>query len=161
VSDRSCSECGGGLGSRRRDWSSPAFVVEGIVVITTVRARRGGGRALVRNNFGVTAFGAGGVLVSVSRASMMKRRGGAGGVFLGASGRGMSESVAVGTLDVAVSLVFFSTLRRFEKRKRVGRRMTTLSGLTETTNKVCSLESLAGRSLLKYLAVPIVTSFTL
>jgi len=31
-----------GLASSRGDWSSPAFLVEGIVVVTTVGAVRGG-----------------------------------------------------------------------------------------------------------------------
>jgi len=35
---------------------------------------------------------------------MMKRTKGAGGVFLGASGMGVSESVAVGALGIAVGL---------------------------------------------------------
>lgn len=35
----------GGLGSRRQNWSSPAVFVEGIGVITTVGALRGGGGA--------------------------------------------------------------------------------------------------------------------
>jgi len=40
----------------------------------------------------------------------------------------------------------------------VGRRMGTSSGLTETITEVACLESLAVRSLLRYLAEPIVTS---
>jgi len=49
---------------------------------------------------------------------MMKRAIGAGGVFLGASGIGVSESVAVGALGVAVgqsSLFDFETPREEEK----------------------------------------------
>jgi len=41
---------------------------------------------------------------------MMKRTVGACGVFLGAEGRGVSKSVAVGTLGVAVSLRRFLDL---------------------------------------------------
>jgi len=41
---------------------------------------------------------------------MMKGTVGAGGVFLGASGKGVSESVTVGTLGVAVSLHRFFNL---------------------------------------------------
>ena len=41
---------------------------------------------------------------------MMKRRIGAGGVLLGASGIGVSESVAVGALGVTVSLGRFLDL---------------------------------------------------
>ena len=55
----------------------------------------------------------------------------------------------------------FSTLRRLEKRNRVGVRMGTSSGSTETTTEVACLERLAARSLLRYLAAPIVTAFTL
>jgi len=40
----------------------------------------------------------------------MKRTVGAGGVFLGALGRGVSESVAVGALGVVVSLRHFLDL---------------------------------------------------
>jgi len=46
-------------------------------------------------------------------------------------------------------------------RKRAGRRMGTSSGLTEMTTEVACVESLAARSLLRYLAVPIVTTFAL
>jgi len=49
---------------------------------------------------------------------MMKRTKGAGGVFLGASGIGVSDSVAVGTLRVAVgllSLLDFETPREEEE----------------------------------------------
>jgi len=43
-------------------------------------------------------------------------------VFLGASGMGVSETVAVEELSVAVSLHRFSTLSLIEKRKRAGKR---------------------------------------
>ena len=89
---------------RRRDWSSPAFRRKGILFITTVGALGGGGGTAAGDGLGIAALGAGGVLASRSRASMMNRTVGAGGVFLGASGRGVSESVAVGALGVAVSL---------------------------------------------------------
>jgi len=49
---------------------------------------------------------------------MMKRTKGAGGVFLGASGIGVSESVAVGALGVAVgsrSVLDFETPREEEE----------------------------------------------
>jgi len=39
--------------------------------------------------------------------------------------------------------------------------MGTSSGLTETTTEVACLDSLAARSLLRYLAAPIVTAFAL
>jgi len=101
------------LALRRQDWSSHAFFVEGIVVIITVGAVRGRCGKPVRNGFGVTTLGAGEALPSVSRASMMKRTVGAGGMFLGASGRGVSKLVAVGTLGVAVSLHRFLDLEGF------------------------------------------------
>jgi len=52
-------------------------------------------------------------------------------------------------------------LSRFEKRKRAGRMVGTSSGLTQTTTEVACLESLAARSLLRYLAEPIVTALAL
>jgi len=74
------------------------------VVVTTVGAVWGSGGAAARNCLGVATLGAGGILASVSRASIMKRTVWAGGVFLGASGRGVSKVVAVVTLGVVVSL---------------------------------------------------------
>ena len=53
---------------------------------------------------------AGGVLTSVSRASIMKGTVGAGRVFLGALGRSVSKLIAVGTLGVSVSLYHFFNL---------------------------------------------------
>ena len=100
----------GALGLRGGDWSSPAFPGEGIVVVTVVRAVGAGGGAAARDCLGVAALGAGGVLASVSRASMMKRTVGAGWVFQAASGRCVSKSVAVGALGVAVSLRRFLDL---------------------------------------------------
>jgi len=74
------------------------------VVVTTVGAVGREGGAAAGDSSRVTAFGTGGVLASVSRASMMKRTVGAGGVFLGASGRSVSKWRAVGALGVAISL---------------------------------------------------------
>ena len=92
---------------------------------------------------------------------MVKYAIGTSWVILGALGVGVSETVAVEALGVAVNLHRFSTLRRFEKRNRVGRRMGTSSGLTETTTEVACLDSLVVRSLLRYLAEPIVTALAL
>jgi len=64
----------------------------------------GGGGAAAVDGLGIAALGAGGVLASMSRASMMKRTVGAGRVFLGESGGGVAESIAVGALGVAISL---------------------------------------------------------
>jgi len=89
------------------DRSSPAFPGDGIVVVPTVGAVGRGGGAATREGLRVAALGAGGVLASMSRASMMKRTVEAGGVLLGASGRSVSESIAVGALGLAVSLRCF------------------------------------------------------
>ena len=77
------------------------------MVVTIVGTVGRGGGTAAGQGLGVAALGAGGVLASVGRTSMMKRTVGAGGVFQGASGRGVSESVGVCALGVAV------TLRRF------------------------------------------------
>jgi len=124
------------------------------VVVTAVGAAVGDG-------LGMAAFGAGGLLASVSRASMLKWTVGERGVFLGALGRGVSKLIAVCTLGVVVSLRLFSTLRHFEKRKRAGRWRGTSSALMELSTEVACLESLAARSLLRYLAAPSMTSFAL
>jgi len=63
-----------------------------------------------RDGLGVAAFGTCGVLASLSRVSMMKRIVGAGGVFLGASGKGVSKPIGVGALSVAVRLRRFLDL---------------------------------------------------
>ena len=88
------------------------------MVVAAIRAVGRGGRAAAGNGLRVTAFGACGILASVGRTIVMKRTVGAGGVFLGASGIGVSESVAVGALGVAVglrSLLDFETPREEEE----------------------------------------------
>jgi len=50
---------------RRRDWSSPALFVEGIVVITTVGAVGGGRGVAVGDSLGVASLGTGGVLAAM------------------------------------------------------------------------------------------------
>jgi len=146
---------------RRGDWSSPAFFVEGIVVIATVGAVGRGRGAAVGDGLGVASLGTGGVLAEMGRTSMMKRTIRAGGVFLGASGMGVSEPVTVGALGVTVSLGCFLDLESLGKRKRAERRMGTSSGLTETTTEVACLGSLTARLWLRYRAALIVTSFAL
>jgi len=89
---------------RRRDWYRPACSGEGIVLVATIGAVGRGGRAVAGNGLSVAAFGACGVLAPVGRTIVVKRTVGAGGVFLGASGIGLSETVAVGALGVAVGL---------------------------------------------------------
>ena len=102
ASDSSSSEgegasgCGGGIGLalhslEKASWSSPQL------------GQLGSGAA-ARDGLGVAALVAGGVLASVSRASMMKHTVGAGGVFLSVAGRGVSEPVAVGALGAAINL---------------------------------------------------------
>jgi len=110
ASDSSSSESGGASGLWTGDWSSPAFFVEGIVVVAAVRAVGGGRRIAIRDGSGVPSLWAGRVLASVYRTSMMKRTIGAGGVFLGASGRGVSKAVAVGALAVTGGLGRFLDL---------------------------------------------------
>jgi len=82
-------------------------------------------------------------------------------VLLGASGMGVSEAVAFEAFGVALRLRRLLTLRRFEKRKRAGRRMGMSWRITETTTEVASLESPAARSLLRYLSEPLVTAVAL
>jgi len=74
------------------------------VVVAAVGAVGGGSGAASGDGLGVATFGACGALTPVGCASMMKRTKGAGVVFLGASGIGVSESVAVGALGIAVGL---------------------------------------------------------
>ena len=105
---------------RRGDWSSPAFFVEGIVVLATVGAVGGRRGAAVGDGLGVAAFGAGGVLASVGPTSMMKRTIRAGGVLLGASGMGVSESITIGALGVAVSLGRFRDLEPLVEEEEGG-----------------------------------------
>ena len=90
--------------SRTGDWSSPAFPGEGIVVAATVGAVGGGGGATPGDRFLVPSFGTGGVLAPMGRMSMMKCAVRACRVFLGASGRCVSKSVAVGALGISIGL---------------------------------------------------------
>ena len=74
------------------------------MVAAAVGAAGGGGREAPRDGFLVSSLGTGGVLAAMGRTSMMKCAIWARGVFLGASGRCVSVSVAVGALGVAVGL---------------------------------------------------------
>ena len=87
------------------------------MVVTTVGGVGRGRRAAAGDGLGVAALGGGGVLAYVSRASLMKRTVGAGGVFLGAPGRSVSKSVAVGTLGVPASLRCFLDPEWFEEKE--------------------------------------------
>ena len=87
-----------GSGGDRRERSSRTFPECGSVVVTAVTAMGGRGRTRGWDGLIVPARGAGGILASVSRASMMKRTNGARGVGGGASLMGVSVSPAVLTL---------------------------------------------------------------
>ena len=73
----------------------------------------GGGWAAPGDGPLVSSLGAGGVLAAISRTSMMKWAIWARGVFLGACGRCVSVSVAVGALGVAVGLDDFFDFAAF------------------------------------------------
>jgi len=87
-----------GSGGDRWERSSRTFPERGSVVTTAVTAMGGRGRTTGWDWLIVPAPGAGGILASVSRASMMKRTNGARGVGGGASLMGVSVSPAVLTL---------------------------------------------------------------
>jgi len=87
-----------GLGGDRRGRLSQTFPECGSVVITAVAAMGGRGWATGRDWLIVSAPEAGGILTSVSRASMVKRTNGARGVGGRASLMGLSVSPAVSTL---------------------------------------------------------------
>ena len=74
------------------------------MVAAAVGAVRRGGRAAPGDGPFVPSLWAGRVLAAMGRTSMMKCAIWARGVFLGASGRYVSVSVAVGALGVAVGL---------------------------------------------------------
>jgi len=90
------------------------------VVVATVGAVGGGRGAAVGDGLGVAALGAGGVLASVGRTSMMKRTVQAGGVLLSASGMGVSELITIGALGVAVSLGRFLDLEPLGEEEEGG-----------------------------------------
>jgi len=87
-----------GSGGNSRGRSSRAFPECGSVVITAVAAMGGRGRTTGWDWLIVPAPGAGGILTSVSRASMIKRTNEARGVGGRASLMGVSVSPAVLTL---------------------------------------------------------------
>jgi len=89
---------GAGSGEARRGRSSRTFPEGGRVVITAVAAMGGRGRGTGWDWLIVSAPGTGGILTSVSRASMMKRTNGASGVGGRASLMGVTVSPTVSTL---------------------------------------------------------------
>jgi len=88
---------GGRSGGDSRSRSSRTLFEGASVVITAVAAMGGRGRTTGWDWLIVPAAGAGWILTSVSRASMMKRTNGAGGVCGGASLMGVSVSPTVST----------------------------------------------------------------
>ena len=80
------------------------------MVATAVGAVGGGGRTAARDGPGVASLGAGGVLASMCRTSMVKRTEGARGVGLLASLGSVAETVAVVALGVAVGVDGFLNL---------------------------------------------------
>ena len=88
------------------------------MVVTALGTVGRGRGAAVRDGLGVTSLGAGGILASVCCTSMMKRTIGAGGVFLGASGRGVYQLIAVGALGVTGSLRRFLDLERLREEEQ-------------------------------------------
>ena len=77
----------------------------------------GGGLVAPRDGLLVSSLGTGGVLASMGRMSMKKSAIWTRGVFLGASGRCVSVSVAVGALGVAVGLDDFFDLAAFREEE--------------------------------------------
>jgi len=91
----------GRSGGDSRSWSSWTLFEDGSVVITAVSAMGGRGQPTRLDWLIVSAPGAGWILTSVSRPSMMKRTDGARRVGGGASLMGVSVSPAVSTLGGA------------------------------------------------------------
>ena len=87
------------------------------MVETTVGAVGGGDWAAARDGPGVVSLGAGGVLASVCRTSMVKRTERAGGVGLLASLRGVAEAVAVVALGVPVGVDGLFDLEPFREEE--------------------------------------------
>ena len=87
------------------------------MVAAAVGAVGGGGRAAPRDGFLASSLWAGRVLAAIGRTSMMKCAIWARGVFLGASGRCVSVSVAIGALGVTVGQDDFFDLAAFREEE--------------------------------------------
>ena len=87
------------------------------MVATAVGTVGGGGWAAARDGPGVASLGAGGVLASVGRTSMVKRTEGARGVGLLATLGGVAETVAVVALGVAVGVDGFLDFEFFREEE--------------------------------------------
>ena len=131
-----------GFWLRRGDWSSPAFPGEGIVVAAPVGEVGGGGWTTPRDGLLVSSLRAGGALAAMGPTSIMNCAIWARRVLLGASGRCVSVSIAIGALGVAVGLDDFFDLVRSEMRKLPEMGFPTSSGSTEKTTESAFLDSL-------------------
>ena len=87
------------------------------MVATTVGAVGGGGLAAARDGPGVASLGAGGVLASVCRTSMVKRTERARGVGLLAPLGGVAEAIAVVALGVPVGVDGLFDLEPFREEQ--------------------------------------------
>ena len=87
------------------------------MVTPTVGSVGGGGWAAARDGPGVASHGAGGVLASVGRTSMVKRTKGARGVGLLAPLGGVAETVAVVALGVSIGVDGFLNLEPFREEE--------------------------------------------
>jgi len=141
-----------GSGGHRRGRSSRTFSECGSVVITAVTAMGGRGRTTGWDWLIVPAPGAGWILASVSRASVVKRINGARGVGGEASLMGVSVSPAAFTLGGYGGGEGKSTLRFCERMTTPTVRAETFRGSTVITTKVACLVSLVSRLGLRYLA---------
>ena len=87
------------------------------MVTTALGTVGGGGWTTARDGPGGASLGAGGVLASVGRTSMVKRTKGARGVGLLATLEGMAETVAVVALSVSIGVDGFLNLEPFREEK--------------------------------------------
>ena len=87
------------------------------MLATAVGTVGGGGWAAARDGPGVASLGAGGVLASVGRTSMVKRTKGARGVGLLATLGAVAETVAVIALGVSVGVDGFLNLEPFREEE--------------------------------------------
>jgi len=88
----------------------------------------------------------------------MKGAIGASCVFLGAAGMGVSETVALAALGIAVSLRRFLDFDPLWAEEEGGEGDGNLVRVNRDNNAVACLANLAVRSLLRYRAEPIVTA---
>ena len=91
------------------------------MVATAVGTVGGGGWAAARDGPGVASLGAGGVLASMGRTSMVKRTKGARGVVLLATLGGVAETVAVVALGLSIGVDGFLNLEPFREEEEEGK----------------------------------------